>query len=307
MTFRQQVVLITGGSSGIGLSTARLLAAEGAHVWLVARNRERLAEALETLHATSLQEAGVLRLRSGQTDGPNSAQDATVDAASAQRHGIAVADVSDPVQAQAAVARVCEQAGVPDIVINSHGVTHPGYFQDLDLAIFREMMEINYFGALHIIRAVVPGMMARGSGHIVNVASGAALVGSFGYSAYSASKHALRGLSDVLRIELKPHHIDVSVVYPPDTDTPQLAYEAPLKPVETREIYGGVIVSPDFVARAILDGIRRHSYSIIPGAEMAAIAKVAGVLGDGQFSVLDRMVARVQRKQRRSDPNGQTS
>ncbi len=230
-----------------------------------------------------------------------------MDAASAQRHGIAVADVSDPVQAQAAVARVCEQAGVPDIVINSHGVTHPGYFQDLDLAIFREMMEINYFGALHIIRAVVPGMMARGSGHIVNVASGAALVGSFGYSAYSASKHALRGLSDVLRIELKPHHIDVSVVYPPDTDTPQLAYEAPLKPVETREIYGGVIVSPDFVARAILDGIRRHSYSIIPGAEMAAIAKVAGVLGDGQFSVLDRMVARVQRKQRRSDPNGQTS
>ncbi len=150
-----------------------------------------------------------------------------------QRCGFVAADVADAGQAEAAVSEVTAQAGAPDVVINSHGIARPGYFQDLDLSVFREMMDVNYFGALHVIKAVVPGMIARRSGHIVNVASGAALVPTFGYSAYSASKYALRGLSDVLRVELKHYHIDISIVYPPDTDTPQLAEETPYRPAET--------------------------------------------------------------------------
>lgn len=270
MTFRNQVILITGGSSGIGLATARRLAREGAHVWLVARTPERLADAL-----TEVQNACKC---------PD------------QECGVIPADVANPSQAEHAVAEVTRLAGLPDILINSHGVARPGYFQELDLAAFREMMDINYFGALHTIRAVTPGMIARRSGHIVNIASGAALVASFGYSAYSASKCALRGLSDVLRLELKQHNICVSVVFPPDTDTPQLAWEAPYKPPETRDVYGGAVISPDSVARSIVDGIRRKRYSITPGFEMTAVAHLVQLLGDGQFSVLDRLIAHSQRK-----------
>jgi len=275
MTFQNRVVLITGGSSGIGLATARRFARKGAHVWLVARTVDRLSAALEEVQAAS---------RSPE-----------------QECGMVPADVADPDQASAVINEVTRQVGLPDIVINSHGVTRPGYFHELELDTFRELMNINYFGALHVIRAVTPGMMERRSGYIVNVASGAALLGAFGYSAYSASKHALKGLSDVLRLELKPYGIHVSVVYPPDTDTPQLAWETPLKPVETQEVYGGVVVLPDFVARSIVDGIRHTHYSITPGVQMTAVARLAAVLGDAQFNVLDRLISRAQRKQIRTD------
>ena len=135
MTFRNQVILITGGSSGIGLATARHLARQGAHVWLVARTPERLADALPQVQAAC--------------------------DCSDQRCGVIPADVADPEQAAFAVAEVTRLAGLPDILINSHGIARPGYFQDLDLAVFREMMDTNYFGALHTIRAVIPGMIAR--------------------------------------------------------------------------------------------------------------------------------------------------
>lgn len=276
MTFRNQVVLITGGSSGIGLATAHAFAREGAHVWLVARDPRRLAQALEEVKSEC---------------NPGS-----------QNCGAFSADVADPDMAAGAVAEVTRQAGLPDIVVNSHGVTRPGYFQELDLADFHQQMDINYFGALHVIRAVTPGMIERRSGHLVNVASGAALIPTFGYAAYSASKHALRGLSDVLRLELKQYNVHVSVVYPPDTDTPQLAWEAPYRPPETDAVYGGTVLSPDAVARSILQGIRRRHYSILPGLDMTAAAKAASLLGDWQFAVLDGLIARARRKQKANHP-----
>ncbi len=210
--------------------------------------------------------------------------------------------MADPDLAAEAVAEVTRQAGLPDIVVNSHGATRPGYFQELDLAVFHELMDVNYFGALHVIKAVTPGMMERGSGHLVNVASGAAILPSFGYTAYSASKHALHGLSQVLRLELKPYNIHVSVVYPPDTDTPQLAWEAPYRPPETDAVYGGTVVSPELVARAILQGIRHHRFSIVPGWDMTAGAKAASLLGDWQFIVLDALLARARRRQHEHHP-----
>jgi 3-dehydrosphinganine reductase len=270
MTFRNQVILITGGSSGIGLATARAFAHEGAHVWLVARNEERLARALADVKAACRY--------ADQNCGSISAD-------------VAVAD-----QVSETVAEVTERAGLPDIVINSHGVSRPGYFQELDLAIFHEMIDINYFGALHVIKAVAPGMMARRSGHIVNVASGAALLPTFGYAAYTASKYALRGLSDVLRLEMKSYNVRISVVYPPDTDTPQVIGEAPFRPAETQDVYGVTLLSPDYVARTILSGIRRNRYSIVPGVEMSAAARAASLIGDWQFTVLDQLIGRARRK-----------
>ena len=114
-------------------------------------------------------------------------------------------DVRHPEEVAELIEKVTHQAGVPDIVINSAGVAHPGYVQELDLDIYHWMMDVNYYGTVHVVKAVLPAMLERGSGYIVNIGSVASRIGVFGYTAYSGSKFAVAGFTDVLRMELKPH------------------------------------------------------------------------------------------------------
>jgi 3-dehydrosphinganine reductase len=272
-----RIALVTGGSSGIGLAVARLLAQAGSRVWLLAR-RHTLLEAAQ----------------------------AEIQAVSGQRCGIISADVSDWKQVQAAVERVIRETGFPDLLINSAGVTHPGYVQGIPLEIFHEMMDINYFGTLHLVKALLPGMLERGSGHIVNISSAGGFVTGPGYGAYSPSKYAVRGFSDVLRAELKPHGLRVSLVFPPDTDTPQLAYEKSLKTPELQRVsdnarfgpfYFGLL-SADEVARAILHGVQRGSYIILPGTGNKVLYHAVRLLGNLVYPVTDNQwaQARAQRQ-----------
>ena len=124
------------------------------------------------------------------------------------------ADVTDLAQVQSAQQHIQREAGVPDLLINCAGGAHPGYVQELPLEVFHEMMDLNYFGTVHMVKAWLPAMLERGSGHIVNVSSVAGFLGAFGYSAYGPSKYAVRGFSDVLRLEVKPLGLRVSVVFP---------------------------------------------------------------------------------------------
>ncbi len=271
MPFSNQIALITGGSSGIGYALGRLLAANGAHVWLLARDQNRLAEAL----------AGIEENRRSPS----------------QRCGTLSADVTDPDQAANAIDQLIQKIGVPDLVINSAGVAHPGRFYELDLNIFHWMMDVNYFGIVNILKAVVPSMINRGSGHIVNLSSSAGFIGVYGYSAYGASKYAVRGFSDVLRAELKPLGIKVSTVFPPDTETPQLAYEDQFKPAETKALSGNVSpMSAEDVARTILRGVERGKYVILPGSDNKLLFKLTGLLGKGIYPLMDFMIARAQKK-----------
>ncbi len=266
--FADKLALITGGSSGIGLALAKELAAQGARVWLTGRRKDALTAA---------------RLE--------------VERAAGRTPRLFPADVSDYAQVEALLAEITHQDGVPDLVINSAGVTHPGYVQDIPLEIFRQMMDINYFGTVNVVKAVLPGMLARRSGQIVNISSGAGFLGVFGYSAYGASKYAVRGFSDVLRAEMKPHGIRVSIVFPPDTDTPQLAYETPFKPPETKAISGNAKVqSAEAVAAAILKGVARGRYIILPGFDIWLFYHLNNLLGNAVYPLMDWMVADARRK-----------
>lgn len=276
--WKDQVALVTGGSSGIGLAIARSLAQQGAHVWIVARRVEILEAALKEIEAAR--------------QNPS------------QRCGLFPADVSDASQAAAAVEHVTVQSGLPDLVVNSAAIAQPGYVQDLSLEIFRSMMDVNYFGTVYITKAVLPGMIQRHSGHIVNISSGAGYLGVFGYSAYGASKFAVRGFSDVLRSELKPLGIRVSVVFPPDTDTPQLAYEQPFRPYEANALAGiARVMSPEAVAQATLKQAARGRYIITPGFETRLVYWLNGHLGNAVYPVMDWIIARARkRKQRGNHP-----
>lgn len=265
--FSGKKVLITGGSSGIGLALASLLVQMNASVCILARRPEPLQKAhAELLALRKSPETEVLCIP---------------------------ADVSDPPSLKEHINQLISRWGKIDILINSAGMAHPGEFWQLDEEIFTKTMQINYFGTVNAIRAVLPAMLARKEGIIVNISSVVGYLNIYGYTAYGASKYAVTGLSDALRMELKPKGIQVSLVYPPDTNTPQLAYENQFKPAVTKALASsGGIVQPEQVAREILNGISRKKYIILPGFENKLIYFAVHLLGKGlTYALLDRMVA----------------
>jgi 3-dehydrosphinganine reductase len=135
-------------------------------------------------------------------------------------------------------------------------------------------------------KAVVPHLLNKRAGHVLNVSSLAGVLGIFGYTAYAASKFAIVGFSQALRGEMWPQGIKVSVCLPPDTDTPQLDFENKHKPAETKAIAGTVkMLSPDAVADAMVQGMARGSFEIYPDLGSRFVA-----LGQGMLPAVTRWV-----------------
>jgi 3-dehydrosphinganine reductase len=265
-SFAGRHVIITGGSSGIGLATAMLLASRGADLSLLARTESRLDEAASAIRAAH---PGVT-VRTTPVD---------------------VADKDAVQEAISALTDTTTGSGPCDVLVTSAGLAHPGHFADLPDDLFRETMEVDYFGTLWPIRAVVPSMVDRRRGSIVGVSSAAGLVGIFGYTAYAPAKFAVRGLLEALRQELHPHGVHVGCVYPPDVDTPQLTYENRYKPTETKAISGSIKpLTADAVAATIVHGIERRRFAIIPDAQTKLLARTIGLAPELFGALFDRQV-----------------
>lgn len=255
--FAGKSVIITGGSSGIGLSLAHRLAREGALVTLVARRAQPLADAKAQIEART-----------------RGARVFTVEL-----------DVADEAAVET-VMRAHLEAHSVDVLVNNAGVVMPGRFVELPMKEFRQMMDVNYFGSVHMAKAVLPHLIARRSGHLLNVSSLAGVLGIYGYTAYAASKFAVVGFSQALRAEMWPHGVRVSVCLPPDTDTPQLELENRYKPKETKAIAGTVkTLSSEAVADAMADGMARGAFEIYPDIASRFVA-----LGQGALPGLTRWV-----------------
>lgn len=240
--YQGKKVLITGGSSGIGKAAALHLARWGADVAIAARDEAKLEATLAEMRAQSV---------------GNGRQGTFLEVK---------VDVADKVAVQREIPAVPERLGGLDVLINNAGIARPGYIQDIPDDVFEAMMRVNYFGTVNVTRALLPHFTAQRSGHISNVSSVAGFVGIFGYTAYAASKFAICGFTDCLRQELLPHGVGMSLVFPPDTKTPQLEYEESFKPDETKAIAGNVkLLEPEAVARTMLEGIAAGRYHILPG------------------------------------------
>jgi 3-dehydrosphinganine reductase len=265
-TFKDKVVIVTGGSSGIGQALARQLAEAGAHVHIWARREALLKETLSTLGGEG-------------------------------KHAYQVVDVGKREQVENAYERVRQEAGVPDIIINNAGVTYPNYVEEIPIEIFEQMIQINYLGTVYLSQLALQDMLKRGSGHIVNVSSTVGAIGVFGFSAYGASKFAVRGYSDVLRSEMKYRGIKVSIIFPPDTDTPMMENEMKYKPFETKELSTAAgLLSPEEVARIALKGIAKDKYLILPGASNKFLFWLNGVLGAGSYLLMDFLIKQALKK-----------
>jgi 3-dehydrosphinganine reductase len=283
-SFANKRVLITGGSSGIGLALARALTREGAHVCIVARGQARIDGAVAELVelARSLGSSGSL----------NHGQEQIL-------FGVAL-DIAEPTQIDAAVAPILAQLGGLDVLINNAGITYPAAFVDTPRDVVEQMLRVNFLGTTDITRAFLPAMIAGGGGQIAIVSSLAGVLGIYGFSAYAASKFALRGFAECLRQELLAHAITVTLVFPPDTDTPMLQQENQIKPAETAALSGTVKpLAAEFVAAATLAGIRRRRFHVIPGLGSKAVAFMARRLPALTRWILDMQLRRFQRQRAR--------
>lgn len=179
-SFSGKVVWITGASSGIGKELAYQLSAKGAKLVLSARNEEQLKKV-----AANCSEAIILPL-----------------------------DLSDSTHFTDRAKQVVEQFGSIDFLVNNGGVSQRANAADTPLEIDRKIMEVNYFGAVALTKAVLPQMKKQGSGHILVISS---IAGKFGFylrSAYSAAKHALHGFYESLRLEEETNGIKVTIACP---------------------------------------------------------------------------------------------
>eukprot|EP01100_Stratorugosa_tubuloviscum_P010197 TRINITY_DN4357_c0_g1_i1.p1 TRINITY_DN4357_c0_g1~~TRINITY_DN4357_c0_g1_i1.p1 ORF type:complete len:347 (+),score=163.42 TRINITY_DN4357_c0_g1_i1:65-1042(+) len=231
-------IIITGGSSGIGLSTAILFAKRGANITILARDIQKLNSAIETLNSFKCVEN--------------------------QKFLSFSVDVSNWQQVENAINLACEQnSNRIDVLICSAGIARPGRFLELPIEQFEQQMKTNYIGSVYSVRASVPFMKQQKSGRIILISSMAGLVGLFGYTAYSPTKFALRGFAESLHMELAAFNIFVSISFPPDVDTPQLEAENKWKPIETKLMAEGTgIVKPEQIANDIYANLKNWSFYI---------------------------------------------
>ncbi len=248
----QTHIYITGGSSGIGFAIAQLCIEAGARVYLFARNRNKLETAREKL----IKSTNAIK----KEDLANKVTTYPL-------------DITNHLQVEKTFTELIQQHGVPHMLIHCAGSAKPNYFDKVSYQEFSENVALNLQGTWSVVSIVAKAMKdAYTQGNsmdrsIVTCSSIAGFIGTFGYTAYSASKFGVIGLSETLRAELKPYNISVSVLCPPDTDTPGFEEESRTKPPETVAISGKVrLVSPEYVANRCIRAVGKKKFMIIPGS-----------------------------------------
>jgi uncharacterized protein len=274
--FRGRKMLVTGASSGIGYDIALVMAGLGVKTALLAR-RQVLLDDL----------ASAIRDHGG---------DALVLAA----------DISRREEVRRAIARALSEFGHIDILVNSAGILEPGLVETMDPQSFQRMLDVNVLGTLHAVQALLPAMRRAGSGHIVNIGSLAGRRGMPPLGGYSATKFALVGLTEALRVELFGTGVHIALVMPGVVDTPMIRGDAQLErhgqlseiipPMPVRWVTWAVIA-------AITLGLTE--VDVPPGAAVAEkLAALFPGMTDTVLAVGNRLWEWVASRRRQADQSG---
>ncbi|MNO32257.1 putative ketoacyl reductase [compost metagenome] len=231
MALQNKVVVITGASSGIGALTAQMLSKRGAIPILLARSEDKLKE-------TAAGIPGVF--------------------------GLYACDVTDEAQVEKTFADIISAYGRIDILLNNAGYGKFAAFIEMEPHEFDDMMDVNYMGIVRCTKAVVPHMLERGSGQIVNVASMAGKIGTARSVAYTATKHAVLGFTNALRQELRKQGIIVSAVNPGPIATDFFRTADPSGSYE--KSVARIMMTPEHVSKKIVRLIEKGKEEIdLPG------------------------------------------
>jgi 3-dehydrosphinganine reductase len=265
MIFKNNNVVVTGATSGIGLETSRRLGLLGARLHLLARDPERLRAAKQAL---------------GDELGPNAPVFAYT------------VDVTDRLAVTAAIQTIGGSGGLAALVCSA-GIIRVGHFENLAVEDFEATLQTNYLGTLYPTLAAWPYLKAFGRARLGLVSSVAGYAGIYGYTAYAPTKFAVAGLAECLRMEGLSNGIRVTVIFPPDTETPLLAYERAHVPTETHAITSGArCLSASIVAKRFVDGMTRGQFEIYCNYESRVIRLLKTLLPGAYCGVLDRLAAR---------------
>ena len=223
MKLKDRTALVTGAASGIGRATAQAFAAAGARVLLADIN-----EAAGTAAAAQLKAAG------------HDAEFLHV-------------DLTDPASVDAFAADVLRRFGAPDVIVNGAGWGRTAPFWEGTPDFWSKLIALNFVGPMQLVKALLPAMMERGSGRVVNVASDAGRVGSLGETVYAGAKGGLIAFTKSLAREVARYHINVKCVCPGPTDTPLMAaVPDKVKEALTKAVPFRRLGKPEEVADAIL-------------------------------------------------------
>lgn len=231
--YRNKNILITGSSKGIGKAIAEKLAMRGANLFLVARDDGALIETQQNILSCY----------------PNIICN------------IYSADVSDHYKVKEAVRNMIDSMGSIHGLINNAGCLYSHYFEQTPIEVFQKLMSVNFMGSVYFTKEVMPFLQP---GSFVSFTSSiVGYMGIFGYSGYSASKFALNGFAETLRQEFMSKQIQVSVLCPPDTETPGLKEEDKYKPRETRLLSKQAnLMKPEEVAEKFLSKLSKGEFLI---------------------------------------------
>jgi short-subunit dehydrogenase len=233
--FKDKVVVITGASSGIGRELAYQFAEQGARLSLAARDKERLTTA-----------AGECEARGG-------------------RAIAVVTDVSEQAQCAQLIQRTAENYDRIDMLVNNAGITMWANFEDVsDISFYEQIMRVNYLGSVYCTYYALP-FLKKTKGQIVAISSLAGKNGLPKRSGYAASKHAMVGFFDTLRIELAEYGISVTMIYPDfvATETHKRAFGANGKPMGKSPVREGEVMSAERCAKLIIQAAAARKRELI--------------------------------------------